>query len=566
VFGVFFPAVTGISAGVSVSGDLKDPTTAIPKGTFIAIFGSSIVYIVMGMLMSASFTPEGLINIDTQIDAIDIAIVPGLVYAGLYAAALSSALALMIGCPRVFMALARDDVLPILAPFKKGYTAKDEPIRGYMLVSLIAFFAIITMDLNSVSPIATNFYLMTYCVVNLSIANAHFAKSPGWRPSYRFYSPWLSLFGALQCIACMFMVDWVKAIVTVCFAIIIYQYISYRKPNVNWGGSAMAGRHTRAIEALYHLEEGRVHVKNYRPQFLVLVDDPAKHPETLKFVSRMQKGRGVMIIGQVIKGNYVEKIDEQRAASRSTYLLDNKFKGFVDVVVSPNLLQGVVSLLQLTGLGKLKPNTVLLGYKEQWNNKSQAEVSEYCDVIRACFFSGYGVGVLRNVEVDAIPFASKLTIDVWWLVEDGGLTLLMPYLIRKHAEFRGVCSLRVFTLAPANVIESERARVHDMLNKFRIVAEVIVLEENGEPSQATEQRFRSMADQPDDVRAKYFMRLSDLIIEHSDKAAICVASLPIPRVGLSNRTYMSYLDLLSANRRPTILLRGNQESALSYHS
>jgi len=246
--------------------------------------------------------------------------------------------------------------------------------------------------------------------------------------------------------------------------------------------------------------------------------------------------------------------------------LDNKFKGFVDVVVAPNLLHGVVSLLQLTGLGKLKPNTVLLGYKRNWSERPEAEVAEYCDVIRACFSSGYGLGILRNVEVDAIPFTNKISIDVWWLVEDGGLTLLLPYLIRKHADFRNLCKIRLLTVAPKSAAATERTRLNDMLNKFRIVAEVVVLDEAGVASEETQKRFFATADQPDDVRAKYFMRLSDLIVEHSGQAAICVVSLPMPRVGLTNNTYMTYLDLLSPTRRPTILIRGNQESALSYHS
>jgi amino acid transporter len=104
MFGVFFPAFTGISAGSSISGDLSDPQVAIPKGTFLAIFTSSGVYVTMGLLLCASFTPEGLQNTETQIDAVALSIVPGLVYAGIFAAALSSALALLIGAPRILMA------------------------------------------------------------------------------------------------------------------------------------------------------------------------------------------------------------------------------------------------------------------------------------------------------------------------------------------------------------------------------------------------------------------------------------------------------------------------------
>jgi hypothetical protein len=197
---------------------------------------------------------------------------------------------------------------------------------------------------------------------------------------------------------------------------------------------------------------------------------------------------------------------------------------------------------------------------------SLSQIAEYCDVIRACFYSGFGIGILRHVEVDCIPFTNKISIDVWWLVEDGGLTLLLPYLIRKHADFRNVCNLRVLSLAPAANIEAETKRLTEMIAKFRITADVLVLDEGGIPSEETQKKFFATGDQPDDVRANYFMRLSDLIAEHSGQAAINVVSLPIPRVGLTNNTYMSYLDLLSPTRRPTILLRGNQESALSYHS
>lgn len=61
-----------------------------------------------------------------------------LVYAGCFAATLSSAIASLVGAPRVLQALARDNLYPGLAFFGKGYGANDDPFRGYILVFFIS--------------------------------------------------------------------------------------------------------------------------------------------------------------------------------------------------------------------------------------------------------------------------------------------------------------------------------------------------------------------------------------------------------------------------------------------
>jgi solute carrier family 12 (sodium/potassium/chloride transporter), member 2 len=285
VFGVFFPAgkcckhvfmsvldlilyatVTGIAAGSSISGDLANPSVAIPKGTFLAILTTTVVYILMALLMAACFTPDGLANITTHIAAIDISLVPALGTAGIFAAGLSSAMALIIGAPRVLMALARDDLLDALSWLKKGYTAKDEPLRGYVLVLTIAFLAILFLDLNSVNPIVTNFYLLQYAAINWAVASAYFSRTPGWRPSFKYYHPYISLLGCVLCAASMFMVNYIFAFVTFIIAAALYNYIKYYKPSdSNWGESGSGLRYMNAVKGMYELEgkSVRAHRRKY---------------------------------------------------------------------------------------------------------------------------------------------------------------------------------------------------------------------------------------------------------------------------------------------------------------
>jgi amino acid transporter len=297
VFGVFFPACTGISAGSSISGDLKDPQEAIPKGTFAAIVLTTVIYVSMGLLMCAVFDPRGLGDILTQISAIDISLVPELMYLGMFAAALSSALALVVGAPRVLMAVARDDILPQLAFYKKSYFAQQEPLRGYLTVVLIAFICIIALDLNTVSPIVTNFYLVQYGLINYSVYHAHISKAPGWRPSFKYWSPWFAVLGAAMCFVSMFMVDWALAIVTIVCSIAVFQYIVYLKPDVNWGDSGVAQCQKTAVEAIFRMERIKDHVKNYRPQFLLLSANPLEDIPTIAMMEKLKKTRGMFIIG-----------------------------------------------------------------------------------------------------------------------------------------------------------------------------------------------------------------------------------------------------------------------------
>jgi amino acid transporter len=166
---------------------------------------------------------------------------PGyLIYFGCFAATLSSAIASLVGAPRVLQALAADKLYPKIEFFAKGYGPGDDPVRGYVLVFCIALGCILLGDLNMVSGLLSNFFVASYALINFSSFHASITKSPGWRPAFKYFNPWVSLFGCFLCLGCMFLMEWMTAILTFVIICILYLYLHYNAPEVNWGSSTQA--------------------------------------------------------------------------------------------------------------------------------------------------------------------------------------------------------------------------------------------------------------------------------------------------------------------------------------
>ena len=236
VFGVFFTAVTGIAAGANLSGDLKNPSEAIPKGTLIAIAWTYVSYFFIAFMVGFNFLPQASGDVaewrnnsnsslafdDCSLEAQAIQGGPCeygsavnqktvmymsytgyLVFFGCFAATLSSAIACFIGAPRVLQAVGKDKIYPFVSFFGKGRGANNDPVRGYFLVFCISFGCLMIASLNIIGSLASNFFLAAYALINFSVFHSSMTKSPGWRPSFKFYSPWLSLFGTALAIGTM---------------------------------------------------------------------------------------------------------------------------------------------------------------------------------------------------------------------------------------------------------------------------------------------------------------------------------------------------------------------------
>ncbi|MDH5616339.1 MAG: amino acid permease, partial [Acidimicrobiia bacterium] len=247
-FAIFFPAITGFTQGVSMSGDLKQPSKSLPIGTFAAIGLSTIVYVTVAILFAGSASSETLIE-DTGAMR-SIASFGWLIDAGVIAATLSSAIASFLGAPRILQSLAADRIFPFLNPFAKGHGPTNNPRRGVLLSLGIALVVISLGDLNVIAPVVSMFFLISYGLLNYATYFEASAQSPSFRPRFRFFDRRLSLLGALGCLGVIVAINPVAGAAAVVVVFGIYQFLRSRPRPERWADSARSHYFQRAKESI----------------------------------------------------------------------------------------------------------------------------------------------------------------------------------------------------------------------------------------------------------------------------------------------------------------------------
>ncbi|XP_041455426.1 solute carrier family 12 member 4-like isoform X3 [Lytechinus variegatus] len=498
---IFFPSVTGIMAGSNRSGDLKDAQYSIPRGTIGAILTTSLIY--LSSVLFFSGTVAGPVLRDKYGQAIGGGLIAAevcfptvwVVLIGAFLSTVGAGLQSLTGAPRLLQAIAKDNIIPFLSPFGRG-SATGEPTWALLLTALISEIGILIASLDLVAPIITMFFLMCYAFVNLACALQTLLKTPNWRPRFRFYHWILSFFGLSLCIALMFISSWYYALCAIAVAAFIYKYIEYQGAEKEWGDGLRGLSLTAARYSLLKLEEGPPHTKNWRPQILVLCklnnDLVPKHRRLLTFASQLKAGKGLTLVGSVLEGDFRTKYGESQAAQQMGYgeaqaareelkkmMDEEKMKGFCTVVVTNNATEGLSACVQMCGLGGLKHNTVVMGWPYGWrHNTDERSWKVFLDTVRVVSASHNALLVVKNCQL--FPANNEKLdagcIDVWWIVHDGGMLMLLPFLLRQHKVWKN-CRMRVFTVAQ---LEDNSVQIKKDLTTFlyhlRIEAEIEVVE------------------------------------------------------------------------------------------
>lgn len=359
LFGILFPATGGIFAGASMSGDLKNPSRSIPKGTLYGLVLTFVSYALVILAMAASITRESLyrnVNViqDTNLSGI-------LILLGEFATTFFSALMGVIGPAKLLQAIARDGVLPGLAIFSQGTKSNDEPTYAILFTYAVAQ-ATMLFDINRIASFITMTYLMTFFVTNLACFLLKISSAPNFRPSFHYFNWWTAALGAVLSVVSMFFVDGNYATGCIGILIVLFLLIHYTTPPKSWGDVSQSLIYHQVRKYLLRLRAE--HVKFWRPQILLFVNDPRRGYKLIQFCNSLKKG-SLFILGHVIvTSNFGASVPEARRqqAAWTKYIDFSKIKAFVNVAISPSVEWGTRNIVLSAGLGGMRPNIVVLGF------------------------------------------------------------------------------------------------------------------------------------------------------------------------------------------------------------
>lgn len=469
VFAVFFPAVTGIMAGVNMSGDLENPAKSIPRGTFWAVGVGYVIYMTLPVILGLRADAATLI--EDPLIMRRIAFWGDAILLGVWGATLSSAMGSILGAPRVLQALARDGVLPpSLRWLGRGSGAEDLPRLGTLLTLGIALVAVWVGDLNMIAPILTMFFLTTYAVLNLAAGIEGFLNSPSFRPQFKVH--WsLSILGAVGCASVMFLINATATLAAILFVGGIFVWLERRNLAGTWGDVRRGLWMAVARFGLLRLSS-KPDPKSWRPHVLVLSGAPMRRWHLIQFAAELGHHGSIMTVATILPAEHVSPERQMGLEGQiGNYLFQRGVQSFVRVVGAEDPFTGSRELVRMYGIGSLVPNTVILG-----NSAQEETLGEYCAMVTAFYHDARNVLIVK--EGDGEPFGERRRIDVWWggLKGNGGLMMILSYLLNTSIQWRGA-EVRLKMVVPDETAATQvRRNLTTLIQRIRTnaIPEVIV--------------------------------------------------------------------------------------------
>ncbi|MCB9263015.1 MAG: amino acid permease [Flavobacteriales bacterium] len=497
VFAVVFPAFTGMTAGVGLSGDLKDPKKSIPQGTMIATLIGMVIYILIAIKLAVSAPTDALINTDKMVMT-DIAIWGPIIPIGLAAATISSALGSVMVAPRTLNAIALDKIVPI--PRFNNRLGKikpktGEPVNASLVTCGIALLFVLMGDVNAVAEIISMFFMVTYGSICLISLLENFASNPGYRPSFK--SKWyISLVGAVMCIFLMFKINPLMALLSIGIMVLTYWVLSKQNEEQSDMASIFSGvifQISRNLHVFLQKRKNEESQEEWRPSVVAVSKDSFdRHDEfdLLRWISH-RKGFGMFvhhIDGYLSKETSDKAKDALKRLIRLTQV--SKSSVFMDTIINPTYKASISQILQLPGVSGKNNNMVLF---EFYKTRTEAleEIIEHYGMVKAV---GYDTCILCSSEK---KFGFNNEIHIWITSNDyqnANLMIYLAYIILGHPDWnRGF--IKLFAIYPESEKETQRQKMLEMIKTGRLPIsanniDIVSISENQTPRDAINKKSK----------------------------------------------------------------------------
>ncbi|KAJ5142931.1 uncharacterized protein N7515_001718 [Penicillium bovifimosum] len=533
LFGILFPATGGIFAGASMSGDLKNPSKSIPKGTLSGLALTFVAYGLVIIAMAASVTRESFYNNVNVIQIVNAS--DSVILLGEFATSFFSALMGVIGSAKLLQAIARDSLLPGIGIFGQGTRKADDPVYA-IIVTFV--FAQLTMlfDINRIASFVTMTYLMTFLVTNLACFLLKIGSAPNFRPSFHYFNWQTAAAGTLVSGASMLFVDGLYATGCVGILVILFLLIHYTSPPKPWGDVSQSLIYHQVRKYLLRLRQE--HVKFWRPQILLFVSDLDKQYKMVSFCNSLKKGALFVLAHVLVTDDFSAAVPEARRQQTAwtKFVEYSKIKAFVNIAVSPAAEWGMRNIVLNSGLGGMRPNIVVIdqfrsghslvetlstssgrrdsrsrrpsihsGTRSDESNETEPTTSpmsgqSYVTILEDLLFNlRINVAVAKGFENLELPdpngHHTKKYIDLWPIqmsAELGAdseskqnvlttnfdtytLILQLGCILNTVPSWKKTYKIRVAVFVEYETdVDDERGRVETLLEKLRIEAEVLV--------------------------------------------------------------------------------------------
>lgn len=474
LFAIFFPAVTGFEAGVSMSGDLKDPRKNIPVGTIAAILVGLIIYIGLAFFFSYRVNRDLLIN-DSSV-LFNISLVPPLVLAGILGATLSSALGSILGAPRILQATAIDRITPV--KLGKGYGASNEPRNALIFTFIIALAGILIGELNVIARIVTIFFIITYGFLNITYAIESWAGTD-FRPTFRIPGI-ISIIGAITCVVVMIQLDVVAMIGASLLLMGLFLYLKKKELTLHTGDTWNSVWASLVKTGLGKLTLGNKEPHNWRPN-IILFSGGAKHRPYLIELAKSLVGK----LGIFTNFELVENKDEKTLFSKEQQIIEEEVsdrKGvFTRKHVCKDIYEGMESIAKIYGFSGFEPNTILMGWPRNSRNPEK-----FAQLVRKFQKLDYNQ-IYLNYDKD-FDFGKKRRIDVWWSGKGRNISYALSLLrfVLSSPSWR-TAEIRILVINnQSNLTGKYYELLEQILENKRTKAEIKIINNSVEKLPATE--------------------------------------------------------------------------------